>query len=57
MVHNKNSHGRRTGALTRLKAAKFTPKTLKNGHERTQEEWQARVAAEISTLEARLGVR
>lgn len=55
MVHNKNSHGRRTGALERLRAAKFTEKTDQSGKPRDPETWRARVDQEIATLESRLG--
>ena len=47
----KNKAVRRQGALDRLKKVKFTEKG-----DRTQEEWQKRVDAEIETLEKRLNV-
>lgn len=45
---------RRMTALQNLKTAKFSEKTLKNGHVRTVDEWTARVNAEIAILERRI---
>lgn len=49
-----NETARRAVALQNLRDASFTEKTLKNGHVRTPEEWKARVANEIATLEKRV---
>ena len=49
-----NQTARRAVALQNLRGAKFTEKTLKNGHVRTPEEWKARVESEIETLEKRV---
>ena len=46
-----NQKGRNSVALQNLKSSKFFEKTHKNGHVRTQEEWQTRKDAEIETLE------
>ena len=47
----KNRKVRQQGALDRLKKAVFTEKG-----DRTQEEWQKKVDADIETLEKRLNV-
>ena len=49
-----NEKGRRLIALQNLKNSKFFEKTLRNGHVRTQEEWQTRKDAEIAILERRV---
>jgi len=53
---NNNQKGRRLVALQNLKNAKFFEKTHKNGHERTVEEWQERVAHDIEVLERRTSI-
>lgn len=53
---NNNQSSRRQGALMRLASYKFFPKTLKNGHERTQEEWEANRLQTIENLNNK-GVR
>jgi len=49
-----NLTARRAVALQNLRNAKFTEKTLRNGHVRTADEWKARVESEIATLEKRV---
>lgn len=47
-MKKKNSHVRRTGALARLRTAKFSEKK-----DRTEEQWQQRKEREIAVLEKR----
>ena len=44
---------RRQGALERLKASKFTPKTIQ-GKERSEKNWTAKKEEQIATLESRI---
>ena len=58
MRHGKNSalgrKARREGALERLKASKFTPKKMKNGKERNEDNWTKKKEEQIEILEARV---
>lgn len=49
-----NENYRRKGALQRLEAAKFFPKKLKDGKERTEEKWEEKRQEQIKTLTARV---
>lgn len=51
-----NQVSRREGALSRLKTAKFFPKTMKNGKERSVEQWEEKRLANIANLEKK-GIR
>lgn len=50
----KNEPRRREGALQRLKSAKFFPKTMKNGEERSKEDWEKNRLEIIATLEKKV---
>ena len=50
-MKSKGRTERRIVALGNLRTAKFFPKTLKNGTERTEDAWNKRVKQEIATLE------
>lgn len=52
----KNETSRREGALRRLKSAKFFPKTMKNGEERSKEDWEKNRLEIIANLDKK-GVR
>tara|TARA_B100000029_G_C17597126_1_gene964570 strand:- start:2427 stop:2657 length:231 start_codon:yes stop_codon:yes gene_type:complete len=45
---------RRERALERLKASKFTPKTMSNGKERNEKNWTEKKETQIATLETRI---
>tara|TARA_R110002167_G_scaffold76184_1_gene212277 strand:- start:87 stop:257 length:171 start_codon:yes stop_codon:yes gene_type:complete len=49
----KNLNTRRQGALERLQASKFTPKTIK-GKERSEEKWTEKKEEQIAILEKRV---
>ena len=51
-----NETRRREGALERLKTAKFSPKTMKNGEERSKEQWEKNRLETIANLDKK-GIR
>lgn len=53
---NQNETRRREGALSRLKSAKFFPKTMKNGEERSKEDWEKNRLETIANLDKK-GIR
>jgi len=53
---NLNVNRRREGALSRLKSAKFFPKTMKNGEERSKKDWEKNRLETIANLDKK-GIR
>jgi len=53
-MRKKNLSARRAVALANLKAAKFFPKTMRDGKERSEEKWEEKRQQQIAILEKRL---
>ena len=55
-MKKKNVKARRAVALANLKSAKFFPKTMRDGKERSQEKWEEKRQLQIEILEKRLSL-
>lgn len=55
-MRKKNRTRRREVALANLKAAKFFPKTMRNGKERSEETWEKNRQQQIEVLNERISL-